>query len=844
MSRSSRIHQKLDEIERTRASNTRCATRTDATRTRLEMEYAPNLSRRIWGWKGGNQAGKAEQNGGASATHDTHDGKTPAPAPADTNRHSITHRLYLRSKTFRHCTTERRRRGQGRGPSRKAQVDAHSVDNPKGKNSVRDRTTHVTHPKNARSSPVDMEIEEGAKDAQLALPFRTEMQISGGTWGYPTDPSGPEEDNYAKNQRQAPRNRSMPVSSKCASRRLYAFSPNHGPRRVKNAFHQAQGSEHTHVLPRPRHTFTKASPGTRQSREILTKEQMISAISATMKPSKKHATAEQQAQYPLHIKNVATATLMERWRHLLLIGEMNDVIQTRNKTQSPDREEPNSKYTSYADHFWSILQLLKKIKRSHHLRSQANDNTPTDLSRQDTEALVRAGLLRHYDVNSSTKSLGLIQCRSFTVFEPAKLRRRWITHTNMTNGVLGYRVPVSMKRHTTQQDAYPLPCPTEIVRTVLQPAAVAVDFTAYYHQFALGPAFANIFGVGNYALTTIPTGSDFAPALAQIYTQALCDHVCLHYPGVHSEAYIDNVRLSGEHIILPEALKLLYEVATFMKISINESFTEAVHNTDEYTFLGVHYCHRERYVTLSEKSRNKVVDIPLVFPDTGTLRLYLSLYGVLGYASQVLQISRAPYYYATKFLRRQIGKHLDEVTSVWPAAWNHLMRWKMDVLKKTKYFPQEWSHPKYGPLTVYTDASSKGFGVVAFGTDGRVHVIAEPFKEEFLTQPIVIKETFAVLEALSQLDMREIAYAEFWIDNTSSLGAIRKTQSANFTLNSLVNEITTHPNFKKVRSLSYVHTSENHADAPSRSHQPVNWYSHNPFLWQHFQILFGHNKLR
>ena len=102
---------------------------------------------------------------------------------------------------------------------------------------------------------------------------------------------------------------------------------------------------------------------------------------------------------------------------------------------------------------------------------------------------------------------GRSTCRTFTVTEISKQRRRWITHTPTTNEI------------------------EEIGDCVLSPAPVG-----------RGHAFEGT----TYSLKTIPTGANFCPALAQLFFSGLNNAVRAKYPLVETDVYTDNTRITAQ----------------------------------------------------------------------------------------------------------------------------------------------------------------------------------------------------------------------------------------------------------------------------------------------------------
>lgn len=485
------------------------------------------------------------------------------------------------------------------------------------------------------------------------------------------------------------------------------------------------------------------------------------------------------------------------------------------------------------------------LRSLHH--SIQGQRPKAELSPSDIDALLEGGLITRQE-SLHPEAARALPIRTFTVTESAKKRRRWITHTASTNH---YPPGLSLKRGSGPAHLLPV-YPTEATQKVHYKCAACIDFAAYFHQFGLDEThwyFSLRGDKDKWFLTTIPTGSNFSPALAQVFSVALATLAvrranCIG--TVHSEVYIDNVRFSGENEAdIQKVVSTMYEVADSTQITINENQQEVIDLATcrgTYTFLGVQYDHPRKAVALSEKLRQKILDIPdLEGPPQWTLRQYLSAYGCLGYATLVHRGCRAPYYHATKFLRRRVNKMLDSPANIWPIAWAELKKWRQWALAQGWRIVPQPNNPQIGlGCTIFTDASNVGLGVVLFSHVGGVDIIARPWQQpaEF-SLTINVKEAIAVKFALTTLDLRRYANITLRIDNTSTIGALKKSHSGSWMLNRQILEILESPAWTKVLTFTYVRSAENHADLPSRLNLALAMSSaENPLLWANFKRHF------
>jgi hypothetical protein len=377
----------------------------------------------------------------------------------------------------------------------------------------------------------------------------------------------------------------------------------------------------------------------------------------------------------------------------------------------------------------------------------------------------------------------------------------------------------------------------EVRDRVLLPFGVCVDFAAYFHHFLLPKNLRvwcfRAFGVV-YGLTTIPTGAGFCPAIAQIYSTALCTLVKHHFPDIAFDVYIDNIRLLGhtrEYVL--GALQCLFSCANLQGVDINEEFTTLEKgDLQRYEFLGVQYDHTNQTTGLAPHLKEKLLAASL--PESPTLREVLSTYGLLNFCSSVMDVCRSGAYYATKFLRRRTGDALDAPTRLWPTARSTLEGWKQAIVATG---PVKVFQTKTATATMFTDASDRGFGAVVYFADGHTAIFAGSWTEYQRRRSINVREAWAVLFAFQHIDLRGCT-CEIHIDNTSALCCINKGSSRNYDLNCAAGAIRREPQFRLICSMSYVRSAQNRADLPSRlglaiagEGMAVTWVANSPFLW-------------
>ena len=111
----------------------------------------------------------------------------------------------------------------------------------------------------------------------------------------------------------------------------------------------------------------------------------------------------------------------------------------------------------------------------------------------------------------------------------------------------------------------------------------------WYHQFALdesssGTNFVCRIGGINYELTTIPTGSSLAAALAQTYSLAIAKLLEKRVPGIATDVYIDNIRIvANDTHVLKHALAELTKITSAAHAVVNPP--EPEDTPTKYVFL-------------------------------------------------------------------------------------------------------------------------------------------------------------------------------------------------------------------------------------------------------------------
>ena len=527
---------------------------------------------------------------------------------------------------------------------------------------------------------------------------------------------------------------------------------------------------------------------------------------------------------PLHTKKVRTQSLIQRYKTLLAMD------------------------AEIAALFKNILSKI--LLSEHEIRHPMTGAPQTmELADADIKKLLEMNLIERVSPRPPN-------CRVFTVTETAKQRRRLITHTPSTNEIQRIALATDMKRISTKfpQDILTSQ-PTQLCDRVRFEYALCIDFKSYFHQFALGKRFelwSFVDGCGShFQLKTIPTGASFCPALAQLFSTALLRKLKRSFPNIEYDVYIDNVRLlARDSAYLLAAMEALYRICNESGVDINESLEEVYcMSMTSYEFLGICFDHVAKTTSLGSKLRNKVTALQ-VDKDV-TLRGYLQWYGLLNYASAILRLCRADFYFCTKFLRRRSFCLLDEPAKPWFSSLTAMSQWKEAILASDPFVHNSpWGKRCWSRATLFTDASDLGFGATLLGDDGSTAIIAGTWDETDIHKHINIKEARAVEIALATMDLSNFDEIQLRIDNTSALYTIVAGDSKSFALVEVIRRIWKLNDWAKVSNAQYVASRDNLADLPSRlwgkddSPHGLHVKSTNPLFLSEFQRVFSQFTLR
>ena len=364
--------------------------------------------------------------------------------------------------------------------------------------------------------------------------------------------------------------------------------------------------------------------------------------------------------------------------------------------------------------------------------------------------------------------------------------------------------------------------------------AMTLDFPWFYGQMSIPdeaqPYYCFTYADQWYALTTVPTGARHVPAVAEALTKSLGHHAVhdLHDPPTLStdevchHTYIDNTRFTA---LDPALLRIIHRrwvlLCSRTAITLDGEGLEGAIVT-AYDFLGVHCVHQppNSYVRLTEKMTSKLAGWTVNLPPASqlTLRTLLQCMGACVWASRVLAYPLAAVYHLFKFSRRRVaaGYHLDSAADPWSCVISLLVAWLRRLIQNN---PRRLVCEGDQPWTLFTDACLSGYGIIALpppDLSASCSIFAGPWTAE---EHINILEARATLIGVLCLPTQaRLTPLLIVIDNTTVLGAGRKTHSRSFTLNAIVRRIyaAAASSMYHIVTWDYIASEDNPADQPSR----------------------------
>mmetsp|Transcript_5246 Transcript_5246/g.6680 ORF Transcript_5246/g.6680 Transcript_5246/m.6680 type:complete len:261 (+) Transcript_5246:143-925(+) len=195
-----------------------------------------------------------------------------------------------------------------------------------------------------------------------------------------------------------------------------------------------------------------------------------------------------------------------------------------------------------------------------------------------------------------------------------------------------------------------------------------------------------------------------------------------------------------------------------------------------HEWLGIEFDHAHSSYKMSDKF---IAKIPVHIPEKKPFHYYESLIARLVYASRVMRIPMTAYYWAIKYMRRQVSKlnkgMLHDSTDLQPpsVALGQLNEWYQKVQ------PNHWrKYQKFIPdkAVLFTDASLDGWGAVLFLDNGAVYGTGASWNKEVeinQAEALAVENAFYAFKAHWNL----MHCTTLYVDNTSVHASLRKQWS-------------------------------------------------------------------
>ena len=326
-----------------------------------------------------------------------------------------------------------------------------------------------------------------------------------------------------------------------------------------------------------------------------------------------------------------------------------------------------------------------------------------------------------------------------------------------------------------------------------------------------------------YEMNVMPMGHRCAPEIMHTLTATIggdpryCNRDA-SFPGGGLDVYIDGIRFAGEVSKVNEYARFIDRRA----INVNAKFKD--HGDppmDVYTFNGVTFFHRDGKVSLGPKLTRRLQSDDFLAGTYGSLEAGV---GRLIFASAIMGICMPEYHLELKIVRRRICRLnrepnlLDDKVPLPTSVRIRLMAWRDKLLYRSPVTPPR--HPDTVPHqhTLFTDASSVGWGAVLYLDYGPMFCTGAQWPADF-NYEVNRAEARAVRLAFEkfQIHFKKDTCVDLFIDNTSCVAAVNRKVSKS---NGITEELRRLLHFLNKNGLAvkaeYVRSSENPADHYSR----------------------------
>lgn len=478
-------------------------------------------------------------------------------------------------------------------------------------------------------------------------------------------------------------------------------------------------------------------------------------------PRRRHTTlssASDCARLPLHVKKVAPL-------HEDFVCSLNHELV------------PLFRMNRDASFYGSLLpDAIKEVPDSKA--------APDDIS-----AMLKAGYLEE-TTQDEVQACGTW----FTVNEQVKNRRRGIFWPRGINDWLA-----------EEQDGLGLWQPDigdtlEAVKDLHKPNlfAACFDLSISFFQCELSPEVRPFYAFKSdgrfYRLTRMPMGQRWAAFLMHAVTETLAYRAAAGH-NVKVRAFVDNVRFLGDEHSVRLAATAFKDLCHAAGVTLNDEEENAVHQRGD--FLGLHFDYARRLVRLSAKTEQKIKAFETTLTDPNLcLEACASGFGLLYYASRVLRLPLAQFYWPIKFYRKRMSELANgklkwsSKADLWRCIRQDVNRWVAALRKNTFVGPDLPTTNEFRYILA-TDASITGYGGVLFDQhSGEVRSYGGKWHRAHKCDDINTLEGDAVSRCykhfrttLSGLPVLLL------VDNTSVVHCLKRGHAREYTLNKSISHI-------------------------------------------------------
>lgn len=404
----------------------------------------------------------------------------------------------------------------------------------------------------------------------------------------------------------------------------------------------------------------------------------------------------------------------------------------------------------------------------------------------------------------------------FTVYEEAKHRQRPILWPRTLNEFLEYIADFTLPGVKKQLSA---------ASKVFW--AACFDLTASFFQCPLTYEVSRnfCFRAENgkcYAFQRMVMG--FAPSceIMETILEVVIAYALRDFPGISHDPFVDNVRFGvpdNNPTYLADAALSFRSACAKANITLNVEPLNAPHQQGIYT--GIEYDYAAGTASNTDKTRLKLARArTAILSSTATLDEVFEAFGILFFASSVVDYDLGSHYHSFKFFRRKAALFsqgqlkLSHPTPVWNCIRVELAQWFDALADPLLKAPIRRTNSGY--VRLFTDASLSGAGAVLFDAEGLVHTWARKWTPLEASRPIHELEAIAAFEAMVFFQPYLTGnHVDLFVDNTSVIGAAKKGYSPSFHFNSHIRNLLDHIRAHGAR-VQYVKSAHNPSDCESR----------------------------